>query len=363
MRRIPLVASFSASIILVVLLIAMSLTPSTTSAEVLLQDIQSMAGMNIYFSEANGEGTRFDRTLTGLSRYAGLLRRLGANLFTLEWRKGIPEDANLIVIPGPTRDLDPDQVARLWSYLDNGGRVLILLETVSLDRRDRPYHVFPEKTGFFSLTWADLGLRGLDNVVVVERGSGSTESTSSSDGSSPLISEFTANGFDPEHPITADLSGELTFFTTRSFEIDLSIDSVRVTPLVFSDTQYYGETDYAQYLLDNTTEFNIGDDTPRSALPLAVSVQNDNNGGRMVVIGDSEFVINGRGFLTSPAYSASFIYPENVRFMLNSTSWLLEARMQNYRFSTPGPTETATITPSPTATATPTVEMTATPES
>ena len=63
---------------------------------------------------------------TGLSRFAGLLSQLGANLFTLEWRTGFPTDADLIVIAGPTTDLAPDQIARLWSYMNNKGRVLLL---------------------------------------------------------------------------------------------------------------------------------------------------------------------------------------------------------------------------------------------
>jgi len=62
----------------------------------------------------------FDRSDLGLSRFAGLLSQLGANLFTLEWRTGFPTDADLIVIAGPVADLAPDQIARLWAGVPAG---------------------------------------------------------------------------------------------------------------------------------------------------------------------------------------------------------------------------------------------------
>ena len=43
------------------------------SAANLLQDAPSLDGYKIYFTEANGEASRFDRSAEGLSRFAGLL--------------------------------------------------------------------------------------------------------------------------------------------------------------------------------------------------------------------------------------------------------------------------------------------------
>ena len=77
----------------------------TVQADNLLQNVPRLDGMKVYFSEANGEASRFDRTATGLSHFAGLLGELGANLYTLEWRTGVPADANLVVIAGPANAL------------------------------------------------------------------------------------------------------------------------------------------------------------------------------------------------------------------------------------------------------------------
>ena len=83
-----------------------------------------------------------------------------------------------------------------------------------------------------------------------------------------------------------------------------------MTPLVFSPSTFYGETDYAQYLKDGTFDFNIGLDTTRGPLPLAASFSNDRTSSRIVVIGDREFATNGYGLRTSPPNSAAFVYPE-----------------------------------------------------
>ena len=89
----------------------------------------------------------------------------GANLFTLEWRKGIPEDADLIVIPRPSADLTQDIVARLWAYLQRGGHVLIFADP--LDDRGNVSRALRSE-GLFELTWNDLGIQARSDVIVRE---------------------------------------------------------------------------------------------------------------------------------------------------------------------------------------------------
>jgi len=77
------------ALLLAALVGASALPPNRVQAGTALQGVPRLDGKNIYFSEAFGEASRFDRGPTGLSRFAGLLRLLGANLYTLEWRTGI----------------------------------------------------------------------------------------------------------------------------------------------------------------------------------------------------------------------------------------------------------------------------------
>lgn len=343
----------------------------TVQADTMLQEVPRLEGYRIYFSESGSEASRFDRSEQGLSRFAGLLQRLGAQLTTLEWSKDIPADANLVIIAGPTSDLRADQSARLWSYLNNNGRLLLLADPLVLDTRNNSYSMnraLPSTSGFFELTWADLGIRARSDVVVTEGdlrrvipGGDSVRAETPTPTPLPaveapiLIREFVTSNLDTNHPIVAGIEGPLAFFGVRSIEFDASIQSFETTPLVFSDSIFYGESDYGGYLGDGVSEYNIGSDTTRGPLALIASVEDPEAGTRIVIIGDRDFATNGGGLQTSPSYTAGFVYPENVRFLLSSVAWLLEADPANrveLVFPTPGPTATPTTTPSPVPSAT-----------
>jgi hypothetical protein len=157
------------------------------------------------------------------------------------------------------------------------------------------------------------------------------------------------------------LTGELEFGVARSLEVDASIQGFVVTPLVFTADTFYGEARFADYLANGAISFDIGQDTTFGVLPLAAAYQNDRTDSRMVLIGDREFATNGGGLRTSPPNSSGFIYPDNVRLLINTVTWLLDQESVASEFPTPGPTATVTITPSITPTRTPTPAVTATP--
>lgn len=357
---------YISALTLVLLLFASqtTFTPAHIQASELLQEVGSFEGKNIYFAEANGEPSRFDRTDAGISHYAGLLRSLGANLHTLEWRRGIPSDADLVVIPGPAADLNSDQIARLWTYLNEGGHLLLLFEPNT--GRDR---ILLASSGFLGLTWADLGLDARNDYVVTESGTqmveviveseeeASEETNEQTPTPTPMVdmievpllsSEFNTSVVSPEHPITANMEDSMRFFSARSLGIDGSIQDVIVTPLIFTEDAFYGETNMNQYFDTGISEYNVDSDTSRGTLVLAVAFEHPGRGTRMVWVGDREFVTNGSGMMTSPPYSGSFVYPGNARFLLQSTAWLLDVEAPvEMTFPTPGPTATATTVPSP----------------
>ncbi len=363
-RRTPLAATVV--LLLVVLLAAASFSPvSRVSADKLLQDATSLSGHKIYFSESLGEASRFDRSAAGLSRLAGLVDLLGADLFTLEWRTGIPADADLLVIAGPTTDLSPEQVAWLWAYLQNGGKLLLIADPP-------PNKALPATKGLFQLMWADMGLRGRDDLVAAEgelRPVIPPPAKVERDQPTPtplppvempaLITHFRAGTINTFHPIAAGFEGELAFFGARSLEIDAAPRQSQVTPVVYTTSDFYGEADVATYQQYAYAEYNIGTDTTRGMLALVAAMENIATGTRIVLIGDRDFVTNGGGFQTSPPYSGAFLYPGNVNFALNVVAWLLDAESLAgaIAFPEPGPTATPTITPSPT----PLPEPTATP--
>lgn len=355
------------ALLLVATVAASALPPARVQADVALQGVPRLDGYNIYFSEAFGEASRFDRSGAGVSRFAGLLQMLGANLYTLEWRTGIPSDADLLVLIGPVQDIGPDETAWLWAYLQNGGRLLLITDPMVQGVR-----ALPAARGLMALMWTDMGLRGRDDVVVIEgdmrevmppaqeaKAGEPTPEPPAPVAMPALAATFTTGALNGASPIANDVTGDLAFFVARSLEVDETLRDAAVTTLISSESNFYGETAYAAYLEQGLVEYNIGTDTTRSALALAASFEKPSTGTRVVLIGDREFATNTSGFQTSPPYSSAFLYPGNVRFMLNAVAWLLGAEPIAGELSFPAPAETATatITPSPTP-----IPPTATPE-
>lgn len=309
------------------------------------QDVYRLDGYSIYFSQDDHEAHPYDRSDEGASRFAGLLSSLGARILTLDWREGIPEEADLVVMAGPVRYVGVAEWARLWHYLSNGGALLMFADPllVTVDASGNPVTDINRSipAEFFDLTWQDFGSRARGDVVVVESGT------------SGLNADIFTSDINPGHRITAGLRDPLAFFTARSIAYDASIQSFRTTPLVFTSDDYYGEASFAAYLLEGAATFNIGIDTPRGPLALAVASENLSTGARVVIVGDRDFVTNGKGMQTAPANTAGFLYPGNAYFLVNAVGWLVgadSAPIEQLAFPTPGPTASPTPVPTPTPT-------------
>lgn len=353
MRR-PIVLVISSFVIAVMVLATGVPTAAHVQADVVLDTLPRLEGYNIYFSEIGKEASRFDRTNAGLSRLGGLIELLGAELFTLEWRTGVPADADLVIIPGPIDDLTALHTAWLWAYLQNGGRLLLLAEP--------NVKALKSNAGLLQLLWDDMGLRARDDVVVTQgepqmavppadsvREGTPTPTPAPAVEVSSLITSLATGTFNAAHPITQGLSGELVFFGARSLEIDEAPAPSQVTALVYSDPSFYGETAFQTYVDTGYAVVDRDADTAPGRLVLAAAMQDTALDTRIVLVGDREFATNGGGLQTSPPYSSSFLYPDNIRFLLNAVAWLLEAETapQLPTFPTPGPTATPTTTPTP----------------
>jgi uncharacterized repeat protein (TIGR01451 family) len=357
---------FTGILILIPLFMAHNSSTTPVYADSFLQETPRLDGFQIYFTEANGEASRFDRSGEGLSRFAGLLRELGANLNTVEWRSGFPTDADLVIIAGPLSDFAPDQTARLWTYVNNGGKLLLLADPPSVV--GGRVQGFRSQSGLFQLMWYDMGVRVRDDVILTAPEVASTVAatatltsvsttatpapaateaapSTASPEAQPPIQNFITSEFDSQHPVTTGFREDLAFFAARSLELDLSVREFPVIPLVFSAGDVYGETSVDEFSENQTAIYNIGGDTAPGVLPLAAAFENPTSGTRIVLIGDRDFATNGAGLRSSPANTGSFNYPGNIHFLLNAVSWLLGTDRIEISFPTPGPTATATLTP------------------
>jgi len=208
----------------------------------------------------------------------------------------VPSDAAVIVVAGPQAAFSDKERATLATYLDGGGRVLVMLDPG-----------LPDPMGDLLSKWGvtlrnDFVLDPTNNFL--------------GDARSPVVSRY------PFHTITKDLPGLTTFFPlARSINVS-SVAGVSYTTLVSSSHDSWGETD----LQSRQAKFDADKDS-RGPVDLAVAVEQTSGAAdtgstqkpkaRLVVIGDSDFAANSVLLRVQGAIG-------NADLFLNAVNWLAE---------------------------------------
>ena len=265
-----------------------------TSAIINLMQTQTSL---VWLTKGHGEKSIEDSNDTGLSALKRLWdqQNVEAKEVTLLEQSTIPPEVTLVVIAGPTHRVTEQEVALLQSYLDQGGHLFALLDPLT-------------DTGLDSLLerW---GIRlGMDIVV---------------DPAQQLPFVSAANVFVTtytQHPIVEKMKTLMTLFPlARSVQaISPSPEGLTVTPLAFTSEKGWGETQTSV----STFEFDEHTDLKG---PVSLAVASERRAAappekgtapprtRLVVIGDSEFVMN-----------AQLPNVGNRDLALGSIYWLLE---------------------------------------
>jgi ABC-type uncharacterized transport system involved in gliding motility auxiliary subunit len=219
----------------------------------------------------------------------------------------VPEEAAVVLVPGPRTDLLPPELGAIDAYLSRGGKVLFMLAPFQAEGL-RPYLA---KYGF------EVG----DNLVIESNPIGRIFGVGPE---VPIVTQY-----DP-HPITRELGGVMTLFPlTRSVEpMQTAPAGVSLQALARTSPQSWGETDRAAL---NRGVANQDEKDRRGPLTVAVvatlPAKEDaagaggaapSGGGRrprarIVVVGSSSLASN------------QFIGAQGNRdFFLNAVSWLAE---------------------------------------
>ncbi len=84
----------------------------------------------VYFLEGHGEGSIEITEDTGFSGARDELQKLGYEVkkLTLALSESFPQDCALLIIPGPKKDLLPDELETIKSYISRGGRVFFMVD-------------------------------------------------------------------------------------------------------------------------------------------------------------------------------------------------------------------------------------------
>ncbi len=202
--------------------------------------------------------------------------------------QAIPEDAELLVLAGPRRDLTGEEIQRIDEWLlRTGGRLLLMVD---------PGHDLPNLAGWLQ-GW---GITLRDDVV---------------------IDAGRHYGYDPAavvplygtHPITnkvdsADLAMVLPRARSMAVE-ETPREGLKLEELLTSSRESWGETDL-------TAPPERGEQDPAGPLTLAVAATREQEGrpeARMVVVGSS-------GFATDDVLQIQ----GNLDFVMNAMAWLVD---------------------------------------
>lgn len=267
----------------------------------------------VYFLTGHGERQtdNFD-PYNGYSIIARTMEKNNLEVKPLSFSgvSAVPADGDALVIAGPTKRLTHQEIDMIGAYLNDHGRLLLLLDPGL-------------ETGLEKMLelW---GVRlGADRVV-----------GSASGGRQLLITTY------GEHPVTTRLKNITTVFNMpRSVQPLLGTnamsgkpaDKPRVSVLAASGDQGWAELSVNQ----NPPKFDPGVDQP-GPVPVAVAVEKGAVPGVEVELQPTRLVIAGDSVLVS---NGALLSGYNADFFMNAMNWLLDRE----QMLTIAPREPATI--------------------
>lgn len=245
-----------------------------------------------WVTTGHGEKSLASLDQTGLSEFKKSLEQQNVSVdeANLLEQSDIPAEVKLVIISGPTRRFTEEEVGRLETYLQRGGRVLLLIDPLN-------------ETGLDGLC-ARWGINvGMDVVV------DPANRLPFISAANLLIANYT------EHPIVNKMQRLATLFPlARSVRpVEPAPDALEVTPLAMTSEAGWGETQTSV----ERFQFDEGQDVA-GPVSIAVAVerqpaesaaQTDQPAptpaqtspetstpapSRLVVIGDSDFIANAQ---------------------------------------------------------------------
>jgi ABC-type uncharacterized transport system involved in gliding motility auxiliary subunit len=255
----------------------------------------------VYFLEGHGEPSIETSEENGFSFAKDELAKLSYEVkkLSLALPETFPKDCAALVIPGPEKDLLPNELETVKKYLQEGGRVFFMVD--------------PESAPALVPYLAEFGFK-LQNDIVIDQ-----PSIFGGDYLMPVMNELEV------HEITKG------FRFATIYPIARSVDIIDPKPEEVMTSQILGKTsDYAYAKKDfplkrQMTVKDIAFDPKkdkRGPIPLAalatLKAKTDPGGksfpeGRIVVFGDSEFAAN-----------RFYNYQGNGNLFMNALNWLTE---------------------------------------
>ncbi|MBW4641857.1 MAG: Gldg family protein [Goleter apudmare HA4340-LM2] len=275
-----------------------------------LQQLNSTNIPKVYFLQGHGEH-QITASESGMSQAVqGLTdKNYTTSQLTLAEKSKVPDDAAVVVVAGPKRELFENEVKALQEYLNRGGNLLLMID--------------PNTDPKLDSLLKEWGIR-LDNRLAVDVSGGV--------GLGPAVPLVTDYG---QHPITKDFGNSISFYRlARPIEIT-PVAGVVATPLL--RTKPYPDSWAESDLQSEKLEFNADKDLkgpltlgvaltrkiaaqPNPTPPNTSSEQNSAktaSESRLIVLGNSDFATDGL-----------FQKQLNGDVFLNSVTWLSQQDQQ-----------------------------------
>jgi ABC-type uncharacterized transport system involved in gliding motility auxiliary subunit len=248
---------------------------------------------SVYIVQGHGEHEITNTERSGFSEAKGALERSNydAKPLALAREGKMPDDAAVVVIPGPRTDLFAPELDALDTYLGKGGKLLVMVNPFQNEALKK----WLVKYGF------ELG----DNLIVEPNPIGRLFGIGPE---VPIVQQYES------HAITRDMNG-----VTTLFPLTRSVDTAKTPPqgvvlqvLARTSAQSWGETNRDAL---QRGEAKPDPEDPKGPLPVAAVATKDK--ARIVVYGTSNLASNQ--FLNLQG---------NRDFFLNTVSWLAEEEDQ-----------------------------------
>lgn len=240
----------------------------------------------IYFLNTFGEKTVGDNGPNGLSLWAENLS--GQRLMATDyyWPEGdpIPPEAAAVVLAGPRAPLGELRETILLNYLKNGGRVLIMVDPLTVA-------VSPE-------FWRPFGLEFKDGLVIDPEGN-----LAGTDETFVLCRDY------PAHPLTRSLARPSLWPLAGAFS---TFEKGRAE--LETETYAVAQSSFASWLESDAASLAEGSPRyqPEADLggPLVLAAASSlKSGGRLLALADSELAVNNfSGFSGNQAFISAAIH-------------------------------------------------------
>src|SRR5215216_1433046 len=206
----------------------------------------------------------------------------------------IPEDASVIVIAGPIKPVSENEVKLLKDYLANGGSLIVMEDPSVLTEFG------DESDPLADMLAKDWGITFNNDIVM--------------DLNSPQPTTAAAAYYDSTHPVTLNTNNLVTYFPyTRSLNMAEAMEGVTLNPLVQTQENSWGETDFGSLTQGGGPPSFDESVEKQGPLTLVVAGENSTTMGRVIVFGGSNFAID-------PNFDAY----GNGDMFVNSVDWAAE---------------------------------------